>query len=150
MNVLLDECFAPDVADALGELLPPEWRCTSVYLVGLDGTYNGTLHELKKAGYDVLVTRDYSMRHETRPLIAVLTVPTPFADVNRVMRYGEEIVRALEAIGKADVETRFFRFFDFGFFLRAFRVREVHCRTLGSGRGDAGVLGRCASLAAGR
>lgn len=109
MNVLLDECFAPDVADRLRELLPPEWRCSSVYLVGLDGTYNGILHELaNEAGYDVLVTRDYSMRHETRPLIAVLTVPTPFADANRVMRYGEEIVGALEAISKAEVEPRYY------------------------------------------
>lgn len=33
MNVLLDECFAPDVADRLGELLPPEWECDSVYEV---------------------------------------------------------------------------------------------------------------------
>ena len=46
MNVLLDECFAPDdVADRLGELLPPEWKCDSVYAVDLGGTYNGTLHE---------------------------------------------------------------------------------------------------------
>ena len=44
MKVLLDECFAPDVAERLGELLPPEWTCDSVYLVNLDGTYNGTLH----------------------------------------------------------------------------------------------------------
>ena len=34
MNVLLDECFAPDVADRLGELLP-EWECDSVYEVDL-------------------------------------------------------------------------------------------------------------------
>ena len=75
MRVILDECFAPDVADALDRLLPPEWTCDSVYQVGLDGTCNGTLHELaKEAGYNVLVTRDYKMRNQTRPLIAVLTV----------------------------------------------------------------------------
>lgn len=82
---------------AFGELLPPQWTCDSVYLVDLDGTYNGTLHDLaKEAGYDVLVTRDYKMKNETRPLMAVLTVPTPFADAARVMRYGDEIVDALE------------------------------------------------------
>ena len=109
MKVILDECFAPDVADALGELLPPEWTCDSVYRMGLDGTYNGTLHELaKEAGYDVLVTRDYKMRNQTRPLIAVLTVPTPFADANRVMRYGDEIVDALLAIRDANVEPRYY------------------------------------------
>ena len=59
MKVLLDECFAPDVADRLGELLPPEWTCDSVYLVDLEGTYNSALHVLAtEAGYDVLVTRD--------------------------------------------------------------------------------------------
>lgn len=109
MNVLLDECFAPDVADRLGELLPPEWKCDSVYLVDLNGTYNGTLHELaKEAGYDVLVTRDYRMRNETAPLMAVLTVPTPFADAERVMRYGREIVDALAAIRETDVEPRYY------------------------------------------
>lgn len=109
MKVLLDECFAPDVAEHLAELLPPAWTCNSVYAVGLDGTYNGMLHELaKEAGYDVLVTRDYSMRHETPPLIAVLTVPTPFADANRVMRYGHEIVRALGAIRETEVEPRYY------------------------------------------
>ena len=108
MNVLLDECFAPEVADQLAELLPPEWECDSVYGVNLDGTYNGTLHQMaKEAGYDVLVTRDYKMRNETRPLMAVLTVPTPFADAERVMRYGDEIVEALAAIRKADVEPRY-------------------------------------------
>lgn len=67
MNVLLDECFAPEVADQLAELLPPEWECDSVYGVNLDGTYNGTLHQMaKEAGYDVLVTRDHKMRNETR------------------------------------------------------------------------------------
>ena len=109
MKALLDECFAPDVADRLGELLPPEWTCDSVYLVNLDGTYNGTLHDLaKEAGYDVLVTRDYKMKNETRPLMAVLTVPTPFADAGRVMRYGNEIVDALEAIRDANVEPRYY------------------------------------------
>lgn len=109
MKALLDECFAPDVADRLGELLPPEWTCDSVYLVNLDGTYNGTLHDLaKEAGYDVLVTRDYKMKNETRPLMAVLTVPTPFADAGRVMRYGNEIVDALEAIRGANVEPRYY------------------------------------------
>lgn len=109
MKVLLDECFAPEVADRLGELLPPEWTCDSVYLVDLDGTYNGTLHDLaKEAGYDVLVTRDYKMRNETRPLMAVLTVPTPFADAQRVMRYAGEIVDALVAIHDANVEPRYY------------------------------------------
>lgn len=109
MKVLLDECFAPDVADRLGELLPPEWTCASVYLVDLDGTYNGALHILAtEAGYDVLVTRDYKMKNETRPLMAVLTVPTPFADAERVMRYGGEIVDALAAIREADVEPRYY------------------------------------------
>ena len=65
MNVLLDECFAPDVADRLGELLPPEWRCNSVYLVGLDGTYNGALHELAKdAG--LRCSGDEGLQHEAR------------------------------------------------------------------------------------
>ena len=108
MKVLLDECFAPDVADHLRELLPPGWTCASVYQVDLDGTYNGALHDLAtEAGY-VLVTRDYRMKNETRPLMAVLTVPTPFADAERVMRYGDEIVDALAAIQEADVEPRYY------------------------------------------
>lgn len=74
----------------------------------MDGTYNGTLHQMaKEACYEVLVTRDYKMRNETRPLMAVLTVPTPFADAERVMRIGDEIVDALAAICKADVEPRY-------------------------------------------
>lgn len=39
--------------------------------------------------------------------MAVLTVPTPFAGAERVMRYGDEIVDALAAIRKADVEPRY-------------------------------------------
>ena len=48
------------------------------------------------------------MRNDTRPLMAVLTVPTPFADAERVMRYGGEIVDALAAIREADVEPRYY------------------------------------------
>ena len=62
MKVVIDECL-----DVRLRLQFPEHECVTVQYLRAKGTQDGSLLDLITSSFDVLITRDSSMRHQQNP-----------------------------------------------------------------------------------